>query len=167
MNQRTPADRTLELRGLLQRLKHLTRELRPQPEEPMALEEMVGVGRELWRLIDMAQKALDVVKTRARKEVDSTPGRHEIHGPDGALCVVVVPEPAPVIRRGSDALGLQDVLGPERFGELFTVKTTVRPRKEFTERVPELPQQLIADVLDVVDVRTGMPRVSFTKRNGQ
>jgi len=62
MNQKTPAERTLELRGLLQRLKHLTRELRPRPdEEPLTLEEMVGVGRELWRLIDMAQRALEIV----------------------------------------------------------------------------------------------------------
>ncbi len=168
MNQPAPANRTLELRGLLQRLRCLTRELRPRPdEEPMALEEVVGVGRELWRLIDTAQKALEVVKTRARLEVDSTPGRHEIDGPDGALCVVVVPEAAPQVRRGVSVGELEQLVGTGRFGELFTVKTMVRPRQDFTERVPELPPEVAANVLGMVDMQTGRPRVSFSKRNGQ
>ena len=154
-----PSDKVLELRGMLRHLRTLLRDL---DDEPMV--EVVGVGRELWRLIDECNAAMDQVKGIVRREVDPTPGRHEIPGRDRAVCVVTVPEPHPVMRNGTTIDTLREALGSNTFGALFTVKTTMKPRKGFADQVPGLQPAAQQTAVGAVDMVTGKPRVSFDKR---
>ncbi len=159
----TSRDRLLELRGLLQRFRVLTKDVGPDTDVYAA----VGIGRELWRFIETAQSSLEKVKQLTREQVDGTPGRHEITGPDGSLCVVVVPEPKPVMRKGlaKGVLGtLHIALGPELFGQLFRVQETIIPRKTFADDVSNLDVLKASAAMGVVDNNTGKSRVSFTKK---
>jgi len=160
-NSSAPAGkRILELRGLLQQLRKLTRDV--DAETPIV--EAVGVGRELWRFIDAAGKVLDTVKDRARDYVDTTPGRHEIDGVDHAVCVVVVPTPRTVLGKGLNGSDVQQALGDELFNRLFQTKLQVRPHKDFGILVADLEVADQKAALGTVDLNTGKPRVSFVKK---
>lgn len=130
----------------------------------MPLDEVVTLGRKLWKITSACQRAVEGVKDRVRKETPATPGRHEFRGADQAVCTVTVPEPYPVLRSGVTWGDLVELLGPQMANELFVVKTTVKPRKDFAE----VAARLLAEdprraqvLLSTVDMSTGKPRVSF------
>lgn len=153
-------DRILELRGLLQRLTVLTRGLGPTHE----VEDAVGVGRELWRMIDTARKALDTVKDRMRAETPPTPGMYTFYGPDGTECKVQVPPPIVVIRKGAQLGELQDHLGIGTANTLFEVTGSWKPGPDFPRALNDLSDEHQKIVLGVVDTQTPKPRVTFLRR---
>lgn len=157
------SERTLELRGLLQRLRTLTKDL----GEDTPLPEVVSVGRELWRFVETATQEIEKCKQRLRDEAGTTPGPHEFRGHDNTVGLVVNPEPHPVMRKGTgepEIEALASALGPELFHQLFQVKQQVRPRHTFTDDVTRLDHAKASVALNAVDTETGKSRVSFRKR---
>ncbi len=157
------SERTMELRGLLQRLRTLTKDL----DKDTPLPEVVCVGRELWRFVETATEEIEKCKARLRDEAGTVPGPHEFEGHDNTLGLVVIPEPHPVMRKGTgepEIETLTTALGPELFHQLFQVKQQVRPRHTFTEDVTKLDPLKASVALDAVDTEMSKPRVSFRKR---
>ena len=153
--------RILELRGLLYQLTVLTRDLGPDTD----LAEAVGIGRELWRTIELAHKRLNVVKDRLRDATDGTPGQHRFAGPDSSEGLVHVPEPVPVIRKEVSIPDLRTRLGDYLADVLFVRNVSWKPSKDFQTLVATLNPKFAKIVLDAVDMPTGKPRVTFIRRN--
>jgi len=159
---KTPAsDRTLELRGLLQRLTILTNDL----DGDITLEEVISVGRELWRLISAMTHAMEMCKERVRMEAGASPGHRTMHGHDRSICTVVNPEPIPVLRSGVDLLSISREIGERTFNQLFMQRVMTKPRPEFTTEVVKLDPEQAKIALDAVDTVAGKSRVSFDKRS--
>jgi hypothetical protein len=157
------SERTLDLRGLLQQFRALTRDI----NQDTPLEEVVGIGREVWRFINDCHKAMEACKSRVRAEAGPTPGTHQFRGLDNTSSTVVVPEPIPVLRRGvgeGELADLRIALGGPLFDELFQTHERVKPRKSFISDMAMLDVLKRNAALDVVDTHTGKPRVSFDKR---
>lgn len=162
---KTPAaqatDRLLELRGLLHGLTVLTKDLGATTD----VAEAVGVGRELWRIIELAHKRINVVKDRLRAEVGLNPGKHRIAGPDFAECLIQVPEPTPVLRKGITPPDLRETLGMDIVDLLFVRNVSWKPHKEFQARLAGLSPETVKAALGTVDLPTSKPRVTFIRRN--
>jgi len=154
------SNRTLELRGLLHSLAQLTKDLGPDSD----VEEAVDAGRELWRVCEAAQRALEKVKDRVRTEVNgAAPGQQELLGADGSLCSIMIPQARIVLRPDVDLSKLQHTLGPKKFDRLFCTRTSVLPHKDFIDRAADLRADSKSLVLASVDTVTNKARVSFSK----
>jgi len=152
--------RILELRGLLHGLTDLTKDLGPET----TVHEAVGVGRELWRVVDLAHKRLNVLKERLRDEVEDTPGKYRFAGPGSSEGLVQVPEPAVVFRKGTDLMDLSQGLGQDLFGLLFGHHCSWKPTKDFQDIVAKLAPDAAKMALDAVDMQTNKTRVTFIRR---
>jgi|APSaa5957512622_1039677.scaffolds.fasta_scaffold01081_21 hypothetical protein len=153
--------RTMELRGLLQRLRTLTRDLGNETD----FDEAVGVGRELWRTIVASRDALEKAKSRIRLGMnDPRPGRHIIQGADGAFCTVVIPRTRIVMRKGAiDWTNLRHEVGERTVDELFSERTVRTPSRKFESLVAGMSGNHRQLVLACVDTVSGKPRVSFSQ----
>jgi hypothetical protein len=166
--QHKPGERVLELRGLLHHLRELVKGIDSNTD----LEEVISVGRELWRLYDTTGRAADLCKTRVRNEAAQTPGTHRFAGNDGTEGLVVVGKPRPVMRKGFGSVErekLRIALGDDLYDLLFEDTLKTRPRPNFEADVEELaardPLKASAALGDVGQF-TPKPRVSFQKQNG-
>ena len=154
------SERVLYLRGLLADLHRLTADITP---ENIDCHEAVGIGRELWRLTDRAQKAINMVKDVVREAAPDSAGTHRLYGADGALCIVSVPEPQTVLRRDVDREDLRNLLGEGGFDRLFETRVRVIPRKDFNEEVLVMDENYRQVALDAVDTVSQPPRITFPK----
>ena len=156
-------DRILEVRGLLHSLMALTRDIGPDTD----LAEAIGMGRELWRMVELAHKRLNILKDRLRNEVDGIPGKHRFVGPDSAEGLVQVPETTPVFRKDSvnDIAKMAGLLGHTTFDTLFVRNVIWKPTKDFQAIVTGLDPSKAKVALDAVDMQTSKPRVTFIRRN--
>lgn len=84
-------DRILEIQGLLHQLKMLTRDI----GDDISVEETVSLGREMWKLVDIAQKAASLCKDHLREVAPSQPGHYEFSGFGHTYGLVIVPNPTP------------------------------------------------------------------------
>jgi|SaaInlStandDraft_4_1057021.scaffolds.fasta_scaffold52882_1 hypothetical protein len=152
------SDRVLELRGLLQRLRVLTKDI----DEDTELVEAIGIGHELWRVVATSQKAMEHIKGIARENTAATPGSYQLRGPDRTICTVTVPEPRTAMRKGLDMDDLKRELGTS-FDRLFSTHVVYAPKRTFQEQVPALSTGSRQRALGAVDLQTGKPRVSFDR----
>jgi hypothetical protein len=152
------SDSILRLRRLLVELDRLTKDVTTDTD----CEEAVGVGRELWRLVHRAQKALDTVKVIARKNAPEQPGVHRIEGEGKSYCTVSVSGPKATMRSGVDIDALRRVLNGD-FDRLFATRISIKPRRDFEGEVPGLEDQARSAALNAVNLSAGKPRVSFPK----
>jgi len=163
MRNHNASERVLDLRGLLREFRSLVKDIDGDAD----LEEVVSLGRELWRFHAEVTEAADKCKARVREEVGEGTGRHLLGGLDNTFCTVVVHEPTPVMRQGfsrDDAEKLHTALGSELLNQLFDVRERIKPRKSFPDDVANLDPLKASAALDAVDIRRGLPRVSFEKR---
>lgn len=154
------SDTILELRGIRQQLQQITKDLGPET----ALSEVVGVGWELWRLIEMSHQRLNGLKDQLRKEAGNTPGRYTFKGPDGTKGMVQVQAPSPVQRSEADMAELQNLLGSSKFTSLFSISAKWKVRKDFDEAVSQLTPEETQALHQRVDFRASKPRATFMRK---
>jgi len=160
LNNNKASERVLELRGLLHRLTTLTRDLDYDTE----LTEFVGVGRELWRVIELAHKRLNVIKDRLRDEVDGTVGNHRFNGPDGAEAVVHVAEPKVAVRKDFDIEALVRHFRDDEFvRSLFVLQISWKPVKNIKAIVDGLPHEEAQIIINALDMASYKPRITFIR----
>jgi len=158
MSTNPASDRVLELRGLLQRLRVLTKDI----DEDTELIEAIGIGHELWRIVATSHSAMNHIKAIARANTAATPGSYQIRGPDRTFCRVTVPEPRTAMRKGLNLDDLKRDLGTS-FDRLFSTHVVYAPMSTFQEQVPALSPTSRQRALGAVDLQTGKPRVSFDR----
>ena len=161
VHQRPKAtERTLALRGLLIDLNRILRD-----STEIDSDEAIGMGWELWRLATRAKTALEpiksIVREAAQQQINGS-GVVQLQGPDYTHCTVTFPESLPQLRKDVELETLRSVLG-DAFGDLFSERPDVKPRKDFKKTVQaELNEADAKAVRAAVDLVEGTPRVSFS-----
>jgi len=131
------------------------------------IEETVGVGNELWAILQEAQRQFEAVKGIIREDVGSTPGTYTLTGSGGATCRVTVQRPRPIIRQGTDMDHVRQVIGTGFFNQLFmeTGAGTYIPHPNFIERAHHHDYNVANALVSAVDLKTDPARVSFDRRS--
>ena len=157
-----PENALLVLRGMTVALRQ---EARHNIMAGMAPEDAVELGAELWRLIEEAKGAADIIRDVLRDAAGDVPGHVKLEGREGSTVSVHVPKPRPVLRKGHEIRDLVAVLGPADFDRLFTSKLHFQPRPGgvFENEVMHLSGEKRAAVLDAFDTQTPPARVSYPK----
>lgn len=127
----------------------------------------VEIGSVLWQLGDAVKGLLDTIKTDVRTgavtELNGQVGHTTIEGDDLGEATVTIPEASLRVPKGTNIEDLKKVLGSD-FGLFFEETVTIKPRKEFGERVTALQNPLHKQILhnSVAHVEP-TPRVSFRR----
>jgi len=131
------------------------------------LERKVEIGSVLWQLGDAVKDVLDRIKSDVRveavAELKGQAGNTKLDGDDLGEATVTIPEASLRVPKGTNIDDLKKVLGSD-FGLFFEEVTTVKPRKEFEDRVTALQNPLHKQILHNSVARVEpTPRVSFKR----
>lgn len=157
-----PADILTRIRHLREDMAGLLVQLRPEDLSEGETPDLVTLGWELWRIIDVAHKTIEPVKQVVRLRAEATGKRGHVNftGSYRTTCQVTVPDPVPKLRKDADLDDLRRVLG-DKFGDLFAEQVQVQPRPKFETLVAALTPEEREAVLNAVDLAAGTSRVSF------
>lgn len=130
-------------------------------------ERKVEIGSVLWQLGDAVRDVLDDIKKDVRvvavAELQGQVGHTTLEGDDLGEATVTIPEASLRVPKGANVDDLKKVLGSD-FGLFFEEVITVKPRKEFEERVTALQNPLHQQILHNAVARVEpTPRVSFKR----
>ena len=158
----------IDTRSLSESIQTILRNV-AEASEDFSLEEMVEVGNLLWEVSDEIKSILEPLKKAIREEALSRlggqPGMSKIEGSEDGQAQVRVPNPSLRLRKGVNDRELRDALGAD-FSLFFEEVTTLKPRKEFEERVMGLDNKLHQKVLhNAVEQLEPTPRVSFRRKD--
>ena len=132
-----------------------------------SIERKIEIGSVLWELGDTVRDVLDEIKKDVRNtavaQLKGQVGNARLEGDDLGEATVNIPEASLRVPKGTNIDDLKKVLGAD-FGLFFEEVTTVKPRKEFEERVTALPNALHQQILHNAVARVEpTPRVSFKR----
>jgi len=132
----------------------------------LPVDSLVTIGQMLWDISARARLSLKPIKDRLREEALSQAGEGSGTFKYWALrrqgfCQVVVPPPRAALRERVTLDDLQRMLG-DTFGTYFTVN--VQPRADFLEQADKAPQATREALMEVVNLDTDKPRVTFEDR---
>lgn len=130
-------------------------------------ERKVEIGSVLWDLGDAVKEVLDKIKQDVRvvavEELKGQAGSTMLEGDDLGEATVTIPEASLRVPKGTNIDDLKSVLGSD-FGLFFEEVVTVKPRKEFEERVVSLQNPLHQQILHNAVARVEpTPRVGFRR----
>jgi hypothetical protein len=130
-------------------------------------ERKVEIGSVLWQLGDRVRDVLDDIKKDVRvvavAELKGQVGHTTLEGDDLGEAIVNIPEVSLRVPKGTNIDDLKKVLGSD-FGLFFEETITIRPRKEFEDRVTVLTNPLHQQILHNAVARVEpTPRVSFKR----
>lgn len=135
--------------------------------EASSIERKVEIGSVLWQLVDRVSDVLDQIKQDVRvvavAELKGQVGHTILEGDDLGEATVTIPEASLRVPKGTNLDDLKKVLGSD-FGLFFEEVLTIKPRKEFEERVTALTNPLHQQILHNSVARVEpTPRVSFKR----
>jgi len=124
--------------------------------------DLVALGQRLWWMTKRANKVLDAIKVRLRKEAHGHTGEDawRCDSPEGGHCLVIRNESILNVRKDADIVGLRALLG-DRFPEFFQEVVTYKPHKHFQIRTAGCMTDEQAVLLESVDLVDRTPRVVF------
>ena len=118
-----------------------------------SLERKIEIGSVLRQLDDSVRNVLDAIKkdvrTAAVAELKGHAGHITLQGDDLGEVTVTIPEASLRVPKGTDVADLEKVLGKD-FALFFEEILTIKPRKEFEERVNALEKVFIPDYEDTM-----------------
>ena len=163
-----PSDKTqsFDTRGAHEGLLNGLKTIRDSLDES-TIERKVEIGSVLWELGDAVKSVLDRIKSDVRveavAELKGQSGNTKLDGDDLGEATITIPEASLRVPKGANIDDLKKVLGSD-FGLFFEEVTTVKPRKEFEERVTALQNPLHKQILHNSVARVEpTPRVSFKR----
>lgn len=135
--------------------------------EGASSEQRVEIGSVLWQLGDKIKEVIDQVKAELRTdavaELGGQTGSITFEGDDIGEASVIVPSATLRVPKGRNVDDLRKQLGDE-FDFYFETVTTVKPRKEFEDRVSMQESPLRKQVLlNAVERVEPTPRVLFKR----
>ena len=127
----------------------------------------IEVGSILWELGDRVKDVLNEIKKFVRidavAQLEGQVGTCTLEGDDWGEATVNIPEATLRVMKGADIDDLEDVLGND-FSLFFEEVLTIKPRKEFEDRVTSLENALHKQILlNAVQRDEPTPRVSFKR----
>lgn len=127
-------------------------------------DDLIAFGQRLWWITKRVSKAFEPVKARLRDialaQANGSPGTQRLAAEDGSHALVVIPPGSVSVRKDTDLERLRAVLG-DRFGTVFEVVTTIRPRKDFRDALAKLDPEQANAVMSVIDMTDSTPKVEF------
>lgn len=135
--------------------------------ERAAMERQVEIGSVLWDFDDRVREVLDKIKVGVREEavarLKGQVGRTIIEGDDMGEATVRIVEAGLRVPKGVNVEDVKHALGAD-FDLFFEETVTIKPRKEFEERVTAVTSSLHQQVLhNAVERVEHTPRVSFRR----